>query len=679
MRDGKEKGPDDETNVAGPSAEKQQGKQPKRGHGAATRARPTPLFRGNVDPFVAAGLTLIPLHVWNAIDKKGRDRGKSPRDNNWQQRQYDSGRVVESASATGANVGVRLPPDWMVLDVDPRNFPEGRDVLAEFARDFSLDLAACPHTLTGSGGHHYWFRKPADLTTLDSLDGYEGVEFKSRGRQVVAPGSVHPNGRRYEWDDLAPGLAEAPELPAALAHRIRRPERASSGGGAGELAPEQLARTLEQIDPCDFSEHDLWLELMMACHHATDGEGRQEFIEWSTGDPSYQDDAWIIGRRWDSLHSGGSGRVTIATLVERLRERGKYLAPPDPADEFEPYEPEPAEEQPSRWRFLTMEELEALPPPNWLVHGVLVEQSLAAIYGEPESGKSFLAIDVAMSVATGIPWHGRDVIAGGVLYIAAEGAPGLGKRARAWRVERGAGNRPATFHLMRDEINLAGERDGRMREFVQAVTAELGPLRLVVIDTLNQTAAGADENSSKDMGRYIASMKRLRDETGATVAVVHHSGKDPTKGMRGSSSLLGAMDTTIEVVRATDGRSMVVSVRKQKDAEREIPMRFNMERVADSLVLRRTVMAEPEQDFTPSTDPILEMAREMAERGGGQVSLRDLAAELSRRDNISDSSARRRIRFAIPGGRTHDCPLYLEQVDPDNPKAGIVVKIAGRE
>lgn len=108
---------------------------------------------------------------------RGRDRGKTPRDGAWQARDYDSREVLEQARRDGRNVGVRLPPTWMVLDVDPRNFggeddPDniaGRDPLAELARDARLDLSACPHVVTGSGGHHYYFRKPVDVQVLDSL------------------------------------------------------------------------------------------------------------------------------------------------------------------------------------------------------------------------------------------------------------------------------------------------------------------------------------------------------------------------------------------------------------------------------------------------------------------------------------------------------------------------------
>lgn len=293
--------------------------------------------------YLEAGLQLIPLHRWDAKDQRGRDRGKTPRDGAWQAREYDSRAVAELANRDGINVGVRLPDSIMVLDVDPRNFPEGRDSLAELVKDMSLDLSQCPHTITGSGGHHYWFRKPADVSLLDSLDDYQGVEFKSLGRQVVAAGSVHPSGRHYEWDDLAPALQDGlPELPERLLRLIRRPTRAhGEAAGLGELTPEMLADTLEQLDPTEFRDHDTWRDLMMACHHATNGEGRQEFIDWSTQDPQYVDDAWIIGRRWDSLHatSGRGGRpVTIKFLHKVVQEAGGEVARVEPEDDFDPWE-----------------------------------------------------------------------------------------------------------------------------------------------------------------------------------------------------------------------------------------------------------------------------------------------------------------------------------------------------
>lgn len=666
---------------------------------AAVSPHLTPSF-DEMQRYREADLDLIPLHKWDRKDPRGRDRGKSPIDPTWQRRTYSTDEVLKRAQRGGLNVGFRIPADVVVLDVDPRNFPDGRDSLAEVTAALGIDLSVAPHVVTGSGGDHYYFHKPADARTLDSLADFPGIEFKSQGRQVVVAGSVHPSGRRYLWDEFSPDLGDMPDLPPTALAAIRRPDRPAVGDReAGELTLRQLTGALEWLDPEDFKDEKAWRDLAMACHHATSGEGRQEFIEWSTQDPDYADHAWIIGNRWDSFHAAaphGEKPVTVRLLHKLVQEAGGQVPNPDPEDEFEAWEddgePEPA---PHKRRFLTVDELEALPPPKWLVPGLLTEGSLAAIYGAPESGKSFLAVDISMAIAGGLDWHGRTVERGGVLYVAAEGAAGLGKRVRAWKIAHLAGGRAFSLWLDRGEINLAAERDGGVRGFVREIVEELGPLRLVVIDTLNQTAAGADENSAKDMGRYIASMKRIRDETGAAVVVVHHSGKDAARGMRGSTAILGAMDTTVEVDRDKDRRAITVTVQKQKDAERELPMRFGLERVElpgdaewngkppSSLVLRPTVMAEGAGGIDGETEPVVALAHRMAHEHGGSIALKELVEFLCSRDNVSDKTARRRIEEAIPKGRENavapfdgQC-VWLEPVNSSNPKLGIVVRAEG--
>jgi len=623
-------------------------------------------------PYRRARLDLIPV--------KARD--KAPADARWQLRAYDHAETLARVRRDGLNLGVRLPADVVVVDVDPRNFPEGRDSLAELTKAVGLNLSAAPHVVTGNlqaRGHHYYFRKPAAATLLDSIDGYEGVEFKSLGRQVVAAGSVHPTGGRYEWAPDSPPLHDMPDLPHPLIELARKPERKKSAS-AGEITPEQLATSLEHLAPEDFRDQGTWLELMMACHHATDGEGRQEFIDWSTSDPMYADHEWIVGRRWDSLHSGRDDAITIGTLRKRLLDVGADIAHPEPEDEFEVWiEDEEAEGRSARWKFLTMQELEALPPPTWLVDGLLTEMSLGAIYGPPETFKSFLAIDICMSIAGGLPWHGRAAQRGAVLYIAAEGASGLGKRVRAWKQHHGAEARDFALRLMRDEINFAADSDAVVRAFAEEIRHQIGPLKLIVIDTLNQTAAGADENAAKDMGRYIASMKRLRDATGAAVVVIHHSGKEPSKGPRGSTALPGAMDTMLQVECADDRRSIKVCISKQKDAERGSPMRFLLEKIGDSLVLRPCVMADAAADFTAQANPLLDLVCEMALGRHGRLHLKDLIPQVMERDGCKERAARRRIEDAIPLGRgaalraSDGTLLWMERVD-NNPRGELVIR-----
>ena len=100
---------------------------------------------------------------------------------------------------------------------------------------------------------------------------------------------------------------------------------------------------LTHLDPGDFRDHDGWLTLMQACHHATAGDGRAEFVEWCTGDPAYADHGALIGIRWDSLHADADGdRVTYRTLHKIMRDSGAGDAIPrtPAADDFDDVDPE---------------------------------------------------------------------------------------------------------------------------------------------------------------------------------------------------------------------------------------------------------------------------------------------------------------------------------------------------
>lgn len=295
-------------------------------------------------PYLTTNLQLIPLQKWDTKDAKGRERGKSPRDGRWQVRAYVSKEVIAEAVRDGTNVGVRLPAEIVVVDSDPRNFPPGRNVLEELNKAIGLGLETAPHTITGSGGDHYWFRKDPNVILMDSLPDYPGVEFKSKGRQVVAAGSRHPNGEIYRWDPLGPDLRDIRMLPDRVTSLARRPPpSANAGVGAGEADAEQLEGMLALLNPEDFQEHDKWRDLMMACHQISLGEGRQEFIDWSTQDPKYGNHAWEIGRRWDSLHIAREGvrNVTARYLYKCILATGQ-LVPNAPAEyDFEPLENSP--------------------------------------------------------------------------------------------------------------------------------------------------------------------------------------------------------------------------------------------------------------------------------------------------------------------------------------------------
>lgn len=289
--------------------------------------------------FQGTGFELIPLHAPDALDAKGRPIGKAPH-RGWRRDRPLTMDEARQHIAEGQNVGVRLRPADLVVDVDPRNFAAGDDPVRRLQEVLDIRLDNWPHVVTGSGGSHYYMAVPEGFLASDTLDEFQGIEFKGHGRQVVAPGSSHPDSRQpYRWDDdpLGAQLTEPVRLaPERLLELIRRPERSASAE-PGDVSPEQLAAMLDALDPAEFRDHARWLELMMACHHATNGEGREEFINWSTSDPSYSGHGHVIGRRWDSLHADGAGRrVTEKTLYKHLIDagHGDLIPRRDPADDF---------------------------------------------------------------------------------------------------------------------------------------------------------------------------------------------------------------------------------------------------------------------------------------------------------------------------------------------------------
>ncbi|WP_240464602.1 MULTISPECIES: AAA family ATPase [Burkholderia cepacia complex] len=218
----------------------------------------------------------------------------------------------------------------------------------------------------------------------------------------------------------------------------------------------------------------------------------------------------------------------------------------------------PVEVQPMRYRLQTADDLLNAPQQRWLVRGVIPADGMISMYGPSGSGKSFLVLDLCAAIAGDEEWFGYRVTAAPVIYVALEGEAGLSKRAQAWT----AHNRrplPEGLRFITQSLDLRNLSD--LSDLVDAVKAA-GGAGLLVIDTLNRAAPGADENSSKDMGQIIANLKVLQETIGGAVLVVHHTGKDASKGLRGHSSLFAALDAAVEVKR--DG-VREWSVAKSKD------------------------------------------------------------------------------------------------------------------
>ncbi len=244
--------------------------------------------------------------------------GKRPAEGGWRRTAPLSASKAKARFESGQNIGVRLRDTDLVIDVDPRNFEVGDDPFARLAKEF--DLPGAPCVTTGGGGFHYYFKKLIEISVVNGLDQFKGIEFKSFGRQVVAAGSVHPETGalyRLEDDPLALSLSEAAEAPTALLNAIRKPLSMPSDSGFGDIDAEKLAEWLSLVDVSEYKDETKWRELMMSCHQATGGTGIDEFVSWSTSDPEYAHHSEKIRKRWFSL-GNRPGAITIRTLIAAL-------------------------------------------------------------------------------------------------------------------------------------------------------------------------------------------------------------------------------------------------------------------------------------------------------------------------------------------------------------------------
>lgn len=204
-----------------------------------------------------------------------------------------------------------------------------------------------------------------------------------------------------------------------------------------------------------------------------------------------------------------------------------------------------------------------------LVAGLLNPGEHSVMHGPPGCRKTFLAIDLAMAVAAGERWRGRAVQQGPVVYLAAEAGASIFNRFAACKVQRGLEDADIPLDVLPCPIDLCSQPNPDMADLLsllaRAKERHEAPIQLIIIDTLSRAMAGGDENSSVDMGAIVRNMDLIRAETGAHVMVIHHSGKDATRGARGHSLLFGAVDTGIDIQPDETGGFSVAKVYKQRD------------------------------------------------------------------------------------------------------------------
>jgi putative DNA primase/helicase len=200
-----------------------------------------------------------------------------------------------------------------------------------------------------------------------------------------------------------------------------------------------------------------------------------------------------------------------------------------------------------------------------MVEDVLIRGGLTVMYGESNSGKSFLATHLACCIGRGIPWLGKRCERGSVMYVAGEGSESIKMRILAYRQYYKTDD--LNVAVVPVSINMMDKNEDSEKVIRAAKSIEdhyRYPVSMIIIDTLARAFGSGSENASEDMGAVIQHADMIRARTGAHVLFIHHSGKDAAKGSRGHSSLRAATDTEIEVTSAED-KLHTAEVKKQRD------------------------------------------------------------------------------------------------------------------
>ena len=386
--------------------------------------------------------------------------------------------------------------------------------------------------------------------------------------QDVLPPSIHPDtGQPYQWkyaDDLIGDWRDLPPLPEALKEIWLREISDSTALVAGDIpdkgaSSDELRTLLMQHDPN--MNRDDWIKVGMAIHHETSGsmEGLHLWDAWSSKATDKYAGINDLKICWRSFHDT-PGAVTVGMLRQGAAATLDDFDVIEEAAEVDPWDAA-AKAKVAKFNMVHVAEVAKRAPPKWLVENVLPKQDLAMLYGESGSGKSFVALDIAFAIATGFDWNGLPTEKHPVVWIAAEAAGSMRNRTKAYAQARG-------IELENADLWVIGETPSLMdtEESVALAEAVRGKKPgLIIVDTLAAASIGANENSGEDMNIVMGACRMLHETTGALVMLIHHTGKDLSRGARGWSGMKGAMHTEMTVSYHLDMRKFEVT--KQRDGE----------------------------------------------------------------------------------------------------------------
>jgi hypothetical protein len=501
----------------------------------------------------------------------------------------DRARIIDMFRVNGAKL-IGVPTGALnkiiVVDVDVKGGAKGLDWLNQHSD-------ALPPTRTHktrSGGLHLIFQCPSDVEIRNSAGRVApGIDVRGEGGYVVWP----PSEGYQVADAIAPAemptwLIRAclpPEIPAQPIYEpVERLDQGGTRYGLAALAAETLAVRNAPFGQQETTLNGAALKLgaLVAGGHLDESVARDELVRAGNsmssqpGEPKWttKDIAQKVGRGMQDGSRRPRGPKDPQPVGYQPRPAESPKSAPDKPDKPDKTCPP---DMSGALPYTTFAESSVNLDVADFVEGVLIEGAMSVVYGESNTGKTFWITDLALHVAAGKEWRGREVERGAVLYLALEGSHGIRNRIAAFKACHELADAALPFAIVTVGLNLLDpEADATaVIATCRAIAARFDvPVRLIVVDTLSRAMSGGNENAPEDMGALVKTGDLLRQATGAHINYVHHSGKDSAKGARGHSLLRAATDTEIEIT--ADGKSRQAEVRKQRDLEGGDVWRFEL-------------------------------------------------------------------------------------------------------
>lgn len=488
--------------------------------------------------------------------------------------------ACRSAAERGCGVGYVITADdpFTCIDMDVKDATPP-DALDRYRSIIDTFDSYTERSRSGRGWH-IWVRG-----SIGRGRRRDGVEVYSQERFIICTGDVFRERPVAPCQPILDNMVSGMEPPApeVLLTGEEVPNlalAARASGDSGELGrlfrgewqgrfPSQSEADLALVKllaPLTSSPRECWATFRMSALGGREKAARPDYMRRTLG-LAVQHLANDAGR-------AEHGREVAAAF---LRNDDPTPLPPPP---------------PSRAiRLLADDELDRLPPLRWLVKGIIPATGIGAIFGDSGTFKSFLALDLLAHVSNGRDWFGQRVKAAPATYVPFEGQGGIPNRVKAWRLAQTMQRNPdllmalepdadvrSKIAVVMDPLSLrdAGDRDALVATLIANGLAG----GILLVDTLAQAAEGIEENSSA-MGEMIGIFRDLQQRLGGVILLIHHSGKDQTRGMRGWSGLHAAMDFVVECQKEGDGDTREAQFRlsKVKDGTTGTVFKFRMQMI----------------------------------------------------------------------------------------------------